>query len=288
MRLPAPLLRRKKNVHKYSYGHVLILAGSPSMLGAAALTALATMRSGAGLVTLGIPKSLNTTAQKKISPIVMTLPLPESREGTLSLKAFTSIKDFSKRVNAIALGPGLSREKRTLELIVKIISSMEIPMVIDADGLFAISQNPSVLLKTKTPKILTPHTGEMCRLANVPKKEILANRREVAEQFIHRYPCTLILKGPNTLVISPRHRPYINHTGNSGMATAGSGDVLTGMVTAFLAQGLEPFEAAKWAVYLHGLAGDIAAKKKTRLSLVATDIIECIPFALRQTQEPSK
>ena len=277
MRLPTLLLRRKPNVYKNQFGHVLILAGSKKMLGAGALTSLATIRSGAGLVTLGIPEGLNSAAQKKIANVIMTLPLKETRDQTLALSAFDQIKDFYSGYSAIAIGPGLSENPNTQRFILKIIETSPLPLVIDADALNALCHNLNILTITSTPKILTPHPGEMSRLTEEKKETIEKNREDVASAFAKKYKCTLLLKGAKTIVASPGKKTYTNATGNAGMATAGSGDVLTGMITAFVAQGLSAFEAAKYGAHLHGKAGDLAAKNKTRLSMIASDIIEYIP-----------
>ena len=183
MPLPTPLSRRKSNVHKNYFGHVLVLAGSKQMLGAAALTGLAAIRSGAGLVTLGIPESLNTAAQKKVSNAVMTLPLKETNAQTLALAALKEIKDSYSSYDAIAVGPGLSRNSGTHRLILKVIETSPIPLIIDADALNALCQSLDSLTKTKTLKILTPHPGEMSRLAKKGKNFIEENRKNVADSF---------------------------------------------------------------------------------------------------------
>lgn len=295
MRLPAPLLRNKKNVHKNTFGHVLVLAGSPAMAGAAALCGLAAMRSGAGLVTLGIPKSMNAIVQKKISPVIMTWPLPETSEHTLAPAAYRLIKKRIGAFSVVALGPGLSQNKSTRAFLLKIITQTPKPLIIDADGLNALAGHLHILkagtdpIRGQSPsksqgqslsisiKILTPHPGEMARLLGRPKVAIEKNRLKTAKDFALAYKCVVLLKGHRTIVADPSGRTYINTTGNPGMATAGSGDVLTGMIAAFLAQGLSGFEAAKWGAYIHGKAGDLAAKAKGRVSLIATDIIEQIP-----------
>lgn len=250
------------------------------MAGAAALCGLAAMRSGSGLVTLGIPKSLNAVVQKKISPGIMTWPLAETRDHTLAPSAYAAIKKRMGAFSIIALGPGLSQNKSTQQFILKIIGQTPKPLVIDADGLNALAGHLEILKRSPSSiKILTPHPGEMARLTGRPKIEIEKSRRQAARNFARQYGCTLLLKGPQTVVAHADGRVYVNTTGNPGMATAGSGDVLTGMIAAFVAQGLNGFEAAKWGAYIHGLAGDLAAKKRGRVSLIATDIIEQIPKA---------
>lgn len=285
MRLPAQLSHRNIDANKKDFGHVFVLAGSKAMLGAACLTAKAALRSGAGLVTVGVAKSLNTALHKKLSDEVMTLPLAETPEGSISLSSFSKIKDFLKKVDCLAIGPGLSRNKSTQALVRKVIKEIDLPMVIDADALNALVGHLN-LLRTLNSKlrtiILTPHPGEMAGLLNITVSAVQKNRREVAKNFAKKYHCVLVLKGHKTLVADFKGNIYINNTGNPGMATAGSGDCLTGMISAFLGQGLRPFEAAKSAVYLHGLAGDLAAKDKTQISLIASDIIEKLPEAIKK------
>lgn len=279
MRLPTRLLRRSPDAHKGNFGHIFILGGSARFSGAAVLCAEAALRSGAGLVTLGIPKSLNSAIIKIKSKEVMTLPLAETTEGTLSLSAFQKVKDFSKNIDVLAVGPGLTQNKSTQNLVRKVISNINKPIVIDADGLNALAGHLDLLGITR---ILTPHPGEMARLLGISVKNIQNNRKEIAAKFCRVHKVTLVLKGHNTVVADYKSNLYINKTGNPGMATAGSGDVLTGMIAAFLGQGLDAFNAAKYAVYLHGLAGDLAAKEKTQLSMIASDIIDKIPEAIKR------
>ncbi|MBI3616729.1 MAG: NAD(P)H-hydrate dehydratase [Candidatus Omnitrophica bacterium] len=284
MKLPTPLTRRKPDVHKNQFGHVCVIAGSAKMLGAAALTSLAAMRSGAGLVTAAVPQSLNTAAQKKVANVVMTLPLEETAEKTLALAAFTQIRRAYERFDVFALGPGLSRHPSTQKLILRIITTSPKPLVIDADGLNALAGHPEVLRKTPALKILTPHPGEMARLINRSKDYVEKNRRQTALEFAREYDCVVLLKGHCTLVASPQGKLYVNTTGNAGMATAGSGDVLTGMIAALLGQGLTGFEAAKFGAYWHGKAGDLAAKSRTRACMIASDIIDNIPAAAKRIE----
>ncbi|MBF0521790.1 MAG: NAD(P)H-hydrate dehydratase [Candidatus Omnitrophica bacterium] len=281
MQLPTQLSRNNPHVHKNSFGHVLILAGSKRMLGAAALTSLAALRSGAGLITVGVPESLNTTLQKKINHSVMTFPLKETKEGTISDKAFLQLSKELTKYSVIALGPGLSINLSTQKFIFTLIQKATQPLVIDADALNAISKNPSILIKTSTPKILTPHSGEMARLTDLSKDQVEKDRRKIALIFAKKFHCALLLKGHHTVVASSNGKTYINKTGNAGMAKAGSGDVLTGIIAAFVAQGLSAFDAAKFGSYIHGKAGDLAAKKRGKISLIPTDILDLIPEALK-------
>jgi len=293
MRLPTPLLRQNPDAYKNQFGHVLILAGSARMLGAPALCGLAAMRSGAGLATLGIPKSLNAALQKKISPVLMTWPLAETSQQTFSLKGWQSISPEQKKFSAIALGPGLSRNPQTKKFVQKVIGCSSIPLVIDADALNALAENRDALLKTQTLKILTPHIGEFIRLIGEErtakhfqkKLQDPKYQKETALAFVKKYKCILVLKGHRTAVAGPDGSFYTNKTGNAGMATAGSGDVLTGMIAAFLAQGVSTFEAARLGVFLHGKAGDAAAKKIGKTAMIATDIIDFIPYALNRVKD---
>jgi len=284
MRLPTQLSRNNPNVHKNNFGHVLILAGSPRMLGAAALSGLAAMRAGAGMVTIGIPASLNSVIQKKISNTIMTWPLPETKVQTISFSAFKKIKESYSHYSSIALGPGLSLEKSTQKFIFKIIETSPVPLVIDADAITTVSKNLDILQRTKTHKILTPHPGEMSRLTNIKKSFIEENRKDISTTFAKKNNCTLLLKGHHTVVSSSSGEVYVNKTGNAGMATAGSGDVLTGIIASFLSQKLSAFDSAKYGAYLHGKAGDIAEKTLGKISLIATDIIDQVPTVLKSSK----
>ncbi len=285
MRLPSRLLHRSLKANKADYGHIFILAGSGGFSGAAALCSEAAMRAGAGLVTLGIPKSLNSSIIKIKPKEVMTLPLPETREGTLSLEAFKKINEFIKKIDILIIGPGLGRDKSTQSLVRKVISKTDKPTVIDADGLNALAGYLKILRTPRTEHrepILTPHPGEMARLLGISVGKVQAKRKEIAKNFAKNYKLTLVLKGYQTVVSNYRGNLYVNKTGNPGMASAGAGDVLTGIIGAFLGQSLNAFEAAKYGVYLHGLAGDLAAKEKTQISLIASDIIAKIPEAIKR------
>jgi ADP-dependent NAD(P)H-hydrate dehydratase / NAD(P)H-hydrate epimerase len=278
MRLPARLLPRKKDSCKNDFGHIFILAGSANMLGAASLCAKSALRSGSGLVTVGVVKSLNKILQKKLPDEIMTRPLAQTADGTIALSAFTQIKDSLKKVDALVIGPGLSQQPSTQKLIRKLVYAVTVPMVIDADGLNALAGH---IKEFRGIKVLTPHPGEMARLTGATIQKVQKQRKGIAKALARKYNCIVVLKGRGTVVADSAGRIYVNKTGNPGMATAGSGDVLSGMIAAFLGQGVQPFEAAKTAVYLHGLAGDLAAKEKTQLGLIASDIIENIPRAIK-------
>ncbi|MDD4981763.1 MAG: NAD(P)H-hydrate dehydratase [Candidatus Omnitrophota bacterium] len=273
------MLRRRLKSNKGDFGRIFILAGSSQYSGAAILCSLAALRSGAGLVTLGIPQGINS-AIIKIKPVeVMTLPLPETKEGSLGISGFDRIKTFLEKCDLAVIGPGLTQNISTQKLLLKLLSKIDKPMVIDADGLNALVGHLNLLSNMH---VLTPHPKEMSRLSGLSISDIQGNRSEVAKKFAKKYKITLVLKGHKTVVSDYSGNLYINKTGNPGMATAGSGDVLTGMIAAFMGQGLGAFEAGKFAVYLHGLAGDLAAKEKTQISLIASDIIDKITEALKR------
>lgn len=290
MQLPQQLSKRKKDSHKKDFGHIFILAGSRGMTGAAVLAAKAALRSGVGLVTVGLPESLIQVVSNQTIE-AMTLPLPETSQGSLSKIAFLKIKEFLKKVDVLLIGPGLSQNSQTQSLIRKVVFQSRISTVIDADGINAwvgfmdkfrveISCLPKEECKLK---IITPHPGEMARLLEMKTENIQNNRREIAKNFAKEYNFVVVLKGYKTVVADPSGSIYTNKTGNSGMSTAGSGDVLVGIISAFLAQGLSSFDAAKFGVYIHGLAGDLAAEDKTQLGLIASDIIDYLPKAIKKS-----
>ncbi|MDN3515247.1 MAG: NAD(P)H-hydrate dehydratase [Candidatus Brocadia sp.] len=271
---------RKTDTHKGDYGRILVLAGSCGMTGAACLCSNAALRAGAGLVTLGIPESLHGIVASKLT-CVMTHPLPETHLKTLSDLGRQDILDFSQRFDVVAIGPGLSQYLETKRLVLWLLQSLDRPIVLDADGINALADNPGILQRIKKQIVLTPHPGEMARLIGVSSThEIQSKRLDVSKMFVKdRNNVTLVLKGHQTIVID-EEKFYRNTTGNPGMATAGAGDVLTGMIAAFLGQNYTPFEAAQLGVYLHGMAGDLAAQEMGEISIIATDILNKLPKAL--------
>lgn len=272
--------KRSPDTHKGNYGRVLILAGSAGFTGAAALTAMGALRSGAGLVTLGIPESLNPIMEVKLTE-AMTMPLPETPVHTLSLNALPVIIERINEFDAIAVGPGLSNNKEIYTIVKGVIKNCKKPIVIDADGLNVLAGAAEVLKNAKSPIIITPHPGEMARLMNTTTSEIQGNRIEIAKKAASELKSIVILKGARSLIAHPDGRLAVNLTGNPGMATGGSGDVLTGILAGLLAQGLSPYDAAVAGVYLHGLAGDFAAKKHSQRGLVAGDILSELPGVLK-------
>jgi NAD(P)H-hydrate epimerase len=260
---------------------VLIIGGSPRMLGAVALSSLAALRSGCGLVTAAVPRPLNATVQKKISNEIMTLPLPQTKEGTISLTAYKALQKSWDKYTVIAIGPGLTLNASTQKLVLKIIRNAPCPLVIDADALNALGPKPEFLKQCPEPKVLTPHPGEMARLTGFTTAYITKNRKKVTMDFAKKYRCALLLKGHRTFIADHRGNTYLNKTGNNGMATAGCGDVLTGIIAALFAQKLSAFQAAKYGAFIHGKAADLASKKTGKLCLIASDIITHIPKAFK-------
>jgi NAD(P)H-hydrate epimerase len=268
--LPTP----KADGHKGDYGKVYILAGSPGLTGAAALSGMAAARCGAGLVTVGCPASLNPILESKLTE-VMTAPLPELRKkSVLALRGLGEIRIHLKERDAAAIGPGIGRNHETGELIRRLIPSLDIPAVIDADGLYPLSGDESPLLGEHGPLILTPHPGEFARLTGQMPDENPINNYELISEYAKKFNAVMVLKGSPTIIASSNGDIFVNSTGNWGMATGGSGDVLTGLIVALLGQQLSPLEAAVCAVYIHGLAGDIAVGEINPRSLVAGDLIE--------------
>lgn len=275
------MLKRKKDTHKGSYGHLFILGGSPGLTGAVCLAGSAALRSGCGLVTVGIPESLNGIIEVKLTE-VMSLPLAETLQRTFSVRAVTPVLEFIReRADAVLIGPGIScRVKETAEFVKRIVEKNEKPLIIDADAIKIIAKEKSLLKKSRN-VILTPHPGEMSYLTGAGIKEIQDSREETAKAFAEKYGVTLILKGHHTVVTDGKNT-CINLTGNPGMATAGSGDVLAGILGSFLVQGYGTFESARYAAYVHGLAGDLAAKEVGETSLIASDIISQLPHAFNR------
>ena len=270
-----------QDAHKGSFGRVFIIAGSVGMTGAAALSATAAVRGGAGLVTIGIPESLNDILEVKVTE-AMTLPLPETPARSIGPAALDKALDFAKKCDAVVLGPGLSTHDGTKEFVKRFISECSVPMVLDADGINTIAECPEILENAKGPVVITPHPGEMARLLSASVPEIQADRIGAVKVAAKKFGCTAVLKGARTLIATSDGKLMINPTGNAGMATGGSGDVLSGMIGAFLARGMKPHEAAAAGVYLHGLAGDLAAEEKGQICLAASDIIDFLPGAINK------
>jgi len=284
---PSLFHRGKRDSHKGDRGHLLVIAGSTGKTGAAAMTALGALRAGAGLVTLGIPAGLNSIMEVKLTE-AMTAPLPETAQGMLSMKAKEAILDLARGKSAVAIGPGLSVNPETAALVREIIASCDLPMVIDADGLNALADEPGILEKLDNKKILTPHPGEMARLTGMKSGDVQSDRIEAVRRFTERYNCCLVLKGARTIITDSPERIYINPTGNPALSSGGSGDVLTGIISGLLTRGMPVIEAASAGVYLHGLAGDLLAEDMGEAGVIAGDILDVLPGLMKDLKEGAR
>jgi hydroxyethylthiazole kinase-like uncharacterized protein yjeF len=277
-----------QDIHKGNRGHLLVLSGSTGKTGAATLTALGGLRAGAGLVTLGVPKSLNPILESKLTE-AMTEPLPETSDGSLSLKAEKRIRALMEGKTALALGPGLSTDHETASLVRRIVAGSRLPMVIDADGLNALSQDQASISNCSQSAILTPHPGEMARLTGMKTSAIQHDRIGTSIQFVKKYGCYLVLKGARTLVAQPDGKLYVNPTGNPALSSGGAGDVLTGLIGGFLARGWSMAEAAIAGVYLHGMAADYLAEDMGQVGVLAGELLDVLPelmFSLSRGEWP--
>ena len=281
----ACLPARRLSSHKGTFGHAGIIAGSVGKTGAAAMAARAALRVGAGLVTVAVPSSVNDVLEAKLLE-AMTAPMPETNARTLSRIAFDPLTAFIAARTAVAIGPGLSTHRETVELVQALVKQLDRPAVLDADALYALGGRTSLLTECKAPPILTPHPGEMARLeSGATPQTINVDRIGTATRLARERGVFVVLKGARTVIARPDGAAAICPTGNPGMATAGTGDVLTGMIVGLLAQGLASWEAACVATYLHGYAGDLAAAAKGQAGLIAGDVIEQIPHALKTIDE---
>ena len=271
---------RPDNANKGTMGTLLSICGSFGMAGAAILAGKSALRCGVGLEKLAIPKSIYPRAAGSILESVF-LPLSETSDGKISRTNIPSLLLEAKKSTAVLLGCGLSVCDDTKALVKSFVENCTAPMVLDADALNCIADNPEILKKRKSDIIITPHPGEMGRLCGITAKEVNADRVDVALSFAKKYGVITVLKGSGTIIASPNGQALLNTTGNSGMATGGSGDVLAGMTAGLLAQGKSAFDCAAAAVYLHGLAGDFAAEKLGKISMLPSDIIDCIAQAFK-------
>ncbi len=271
---------RQPNSHKGTYGRVLVVGGSQGLSGAAAMASEAALKAGAGLVTLAVPATLHNLMEVKLTE-VMTTPLPETREVSISIEALPLVQKLLEKVDVLALGPGMSVHESTVAFIRQLLPGLQKPTVIDADGLNALSGTEDILAGCQAPIVLTPHPGEMARLMGIKTEEVQNNRVEIASEAAGKWNATVVLKGARTVIAGPDGSLYINPTGNPGMASGGTGDVLTGIIAGLLGQGLTPLQAAVAGVYFHGLAGDLAANEKGMLSLVAGDLLDFLPQATK-------
>jgi hydroxyethylthiazole kinase-like uncharacterized protein yjeF len=292
----APLIGpRPRDSNKGMYGHVLVVGGSVGKAGAAAMAGFSALRAGAGLVTVATPQSVLPTVAG-FHPELMTEPVKETGDGTVSIQALDLLKELARKKTVLAIGPGISRNEETAEVVRKIVLESEIPIVLDADGLNAFAGRAKDLnrrvrgersenAEKNQTLVLTPHPGEMARLTGLSTQTIQRDRTNIARSFAKEHDVILVLKGDRTVVANPSGEAWVNTTGNPGMATGGTGDILTGIVAGMLAQNPQrEFEAVLAAVYLHGLAGDISRQEIGEHSLVATDLVKTLPMALQRVQ----
>jgi len=274
------LKERPADGHKGTFGHVAVIAGSTGMTGAACLTSMAALRAGAGLVTLGVPASLNPIFENKLTE-VMTLPLEDESTGHFISRSIDEIKKLITGKDVLAIGPGWGKNCDGLEVLRNILAEFSISIVIDADALNHISQDVELLSKHKGPVIITPHPGEMARLTKKSVKEVVEFPVDTAQKLARDYDIIVLLKGAASVVAHPDGRIYFNRSGNSGMGTGGSGDILTGIIASFIAQGYSPYDAAVYGCYVHGRAGDYAKDRLGETGMIAGDILDALPLVLK-------
>ena len=274
------LPERKSDANKGDFGRSFILGGSIGMTGAVCLSAMGALRSGAGLVTVGAPASQREIIAIKLTE-AMTLGFDDITgrfSGRDTGRIIEKINDF----DVCALGMGMGKSCEISNMVFGIIRETETPWVIDADGINAISQNIDILKELKTKAVLTPHPGEMSRLLKIPVSKIQSNRIETAVNFSKKFGVVTVLKGEKTIIADADGSYEINLTGNCGMATGGTGDVLAGVIASFIGQGMSAYDAAVLSVYLNGRAGDIAKVEKSSYGLIASDVAEAVPLAIKE------
>lgn len=281
---PFPIPIRTEDTHKGSYGKALFIAGSSNYLGAPYFAALSFLKAGGGLSYLASPTSITNFLATKGSEIVFA-PQRETERGSLSVEAKDDLLEFSERADMVVMGPGLSLNEETQQLVRELAPLIDKPLIIDGDGITAISQNIDLIKKRKSPTILTPHLGEMSRIIKTGIAEINANKVPLLTKACRELNAVIILKGAHTFIGFPDERIYINMSGNPGMATAGSGDVLVGTIAAMFGLGFSIEESTRMGVFLHGLAGDLAMRDMGEDGIIAGDIMNYLPEALRYCRE---
>ena len=272
------VFNRPDDSNKGTLGSLLCICGSYGMAGAAIMAGKAALRCGIGLLKIAVPKSIYPVCTTNILESVY-YPLEETSNGVISSKNTDFLLEMCEKSSAVVIGCGLSVCDDTKNLVQSVITNCEKPLVIDADALNCICNKPEILKNLKAPAIITPHPGEMARLLHSTPKAVNSNRENTAIDFAKKFGVVTVLKGAGTIIASPDGEVYINHTGNSGMATGGSGDVLSGIIGSLLAQGASPINAAAAGVFLHGTIGDLAAEKLGKISMLPTDMIDMIPTA---------
>ena len=279
---------RPAESNKGIYGHVLIIGGSLGKAGSVAMAGMSALRAGAGLATVATPKSVLPTVAG-FHPELMTEPLPETREGTLSAGAGARLDALAKGKSVLAIGPGISRNAETSEFVRTLVAGTEIPVVLDADGLNAFEGLTDELIGKGRVLVISPHPGEMARLAGCSTADVQKDRLRVARKFARDHELIVVLKGNRTLVVQPDGEAWVNTTGNPGMSTGGTGDILTGMVAAMIAQHPKDVTMAVCAaVHLHGLAGDVMREIVGEHSMVATDLLRGLPDAFDRAQKTAE
>jgi NAD(P)H-hydrate epimerase len=276
--------RRRKDAHKGTFGHLFILSGSLGKTGAALMAGKAALKMGAGLVTVGTPKSCLSIVARSMMEL-MTEPLPETAKGTFSTNALGDAERLLAGKDALLLGPGISTHNSTQEFVLSLIPRIKIPVVLDADALNILASKPDLLRSLSCPVVVTPHPGEFARLVHLSTKEVLEKRLELVPVFAEKYGVYVVLKGYRTLTASPDGSVYINPTGNPGMASAGTGDVLSGMIASMIIQEKNILEAVLAAVYVHGLSGDIGAHRVGEKPLTAGNLITYLPQAIKTLEK---
>ena len=273
----SPLPTRPLDAHKGRCGRILVIAGSTGMTGAGYLASTAALRSGAGVVIWAVPRSLNQIAEA-LTVETITLPIPETPAGAPAMEAREILVEAAREANCVVLGPGLPVAGDTGELMRLLIPEIYPPLILDGGALTAMGDDMMIIRKRQGATIVTPHPGEMGRMIKKTPSDVQQKRMEYAKKYAKYSGAIVALKGAGSIVTNGTD-DYVNASGNPGMATAGSGDILGGIIAALVGQGMTPFEAAKLGVYLHGRAGDLAAAKKGQFSLISSDMLACLPDA---------
>jgi hydroxyethylthiazole kinase-like uncharacterized protein yjeF len=281
---PETIPARRKDTHKGNYGKALFIAGSSNYLGAPYFVAESFLKAGGGLSFLATPGNISAFIGNKGSEIIF-LPQKSTKSGSISLENKQQLLQFSENVDFVAIGPGLSLDKETQTLVRELIAEVKKPLLIDGDGISAVANNLEYVRKRKAPTVLTPHMGEMARIAKHKIENILKNKINVLQNTAKELNATIVLKGAHSLIGYPDKRVFINLSGNPGMATAGSGDVLTGTIVAMFGLGFTVNDAVRMGVFVHGMAGDLAAKNKGEDGLIASNIMNHLPLSMKTYRE---
>ncbi len=284
---PISLPKRERTGHKGSFGDVLFIAGAKSYFGAPFLSAHSFLKAGGGYSRLAAPESI-VPFIASLGPEIVFVPQKETEQGSISFANLQSLLQLAEKVDMLVIGPGLSLNEETQRVVLEIVEKVEKPILIDGDGITAISKDKNILKKRKAETIITPHPGEMQRITGVSIPEINKNKIDILQNTCSELNSIIVLKGAHSLIGFPDKKVYINMTGNPGMATAGSGDVLTGTISAMFGIGFSIPEAVRMGVFLHGLAGDIAAKQKGEDGITAVDISEFLPDAIKMLRESTE